>query len=160
MTWTYSGDPSSSAKDAVRFAVGDTREAKPLLQDEEIYGLLKAAQDDPASAALAACRGIVFQLGRLRDETVGSVSISYSQQFEHYKSLLGLLQTQLGLFTGFSVYAGGTSLTDSYNIEHDPDRIPPDFARNRPPRVGYGLLGDSPNAPADKGYGEDRLDEG
>lgn len=40
MSWTYSGDPSKSQKDAARFAIGDTDSAKPLLQDEEITYLI------------------------------------------------------------------------------------------------------------------------
>ena len=36
MTWTYSGDPSSSQLDSYRFKIGDTIPDEPLLQDEEI----------------------------------------------------------------------------------------------------------------------------
>ncbi len=36
MTWTYSGDPSSSDKDEVRFLVGDTDTSDQLVSDEEI----------------------------------------------------------------------------------------------------------------------------
>jgi len=37
MTWSYSGDPTTSMKDAVRFTIGDTDGNHQLLQDEEIY---------------------------------------------------------------------------------------------------------------------------
>ena len=111
------------------------------------------------SASVAACRGILFSLGRLRDETVGSVSISFSQQFDHYMSLLGTLEGQLGIFGGFSVYAGGTSLSDSRNVTEDPDRIPPDFYKARPARQDFGIVANSPNAPR-SGYGEDADREG
>lgn len=40
MAWSYSGDPASSDKDAVRFWVQDTDSAVPLLSDEEIQYLL------------------------------------------------------------------------------------------------------------------------
>lgn len=36
MSFTYSGDPSASELDAVRFAIGDTVAVAALLQDEEI----------------------------------------------------------------------------------------------------------------------------
>jgi len=37
MSWTYTADPSSSSKDAVRYLIGDVNEADQLVQDEEIY---------------------------------------------------------------------------------------------------------------------------
>ena len=40
MSWSYSGDPASSDKDAVRFWVQDTDQSVPLLSDEEIDYLL------------------------------------------------------------------------------------------------------------------------
>jgi len=40
MTWTYSGDPSSSQLDELRFVVGDTRSDEPIMQNEEIQYLI------------------------------------------------------------------------------------------------------------------------
>lgn len=40
MTWSYSGDPASSDRDAVRFLVGDVDTTVQLLTDEEIDFLL------------------------------------------------------------------------------------------------------------------------
>lgn len=40
MAWNYTGDPSSSDKDAYRFHIGDTIEDEPVLQDEEIQFVL------------------------------------------------------------------------------------------------------------------------
>ena len=40
MSWTYSGDPSGSDIDAIRFYVQDTDAADPLITDEEIDFLL------------------------------------------------------------------------------------------------------------------------
>jgi hypothetical protein len=36
LTWTYSGDPTTTSKDEVRFLVGDTDTEDPLVSDEEI----------------------------------------------------------------------------------------------------------------------------
>ena len=36
MTWSYSGDPASSDRDAIRFYIGDTDTTLQLLQDEDI----------------------------------------------------------------------------------------------------------------------------
>lgn len=139
MTWSYSGDPSSNAKDAMRFLLGDTTERMPLLQDEELLACLKASNDNAAQACVLACRGLIAKLARLRDENVGSVSISFSQQYDHYMQLMGSLMGDIGISGSFEVYAGGTSRRDSWQITHDPDRIPPDFRRRRPAQLGTAL---------------------
>ena len=40
MTWSYSGDPSTSELDEYRFLIGDTNPSEPLLQNEEITYVL------------------------------------------------------------------------------------------------------------------------
>lgn len=47
MSWSYSGDPSSSALDKCRFLLGDTNEEAPIMQDEEInYIISEAGSND------------------------------------------------------------------------------------------------------------------
>lgn len=56
MTWTYTGDPSVSPRDRVRFLVGDiTQTAEATLNDEEIEYLLGEWGDDIYDAAEAGC---------------------------------------------------------------------------------------------------------
>lgn len=43
MSWSYSGDPASSKLDECRFLTGDTNEAYPIMQDEEIQYLISEA---------------------------------------------------------------------------------------------------------------------
>lgn len=40
MSWTYSGNPSDSQLNEIRFIIGDTNEAEPIMQDEEIEYLI------------------------------------------------------------------------------------------------------------------------
>lgn len=40
MSWSYSGDPSSSQLDECRFLLGDTIKDQPIMQDEEIDYLI------------------------------------------------------------------------------------------------------------------------
>lgn len=146
MSWTYSGDPQASPLDALRFAVGDTQARRPLLTDQELLACLQQAANNPAAAGVLACRAIVFQLARKRNESVGSVSIQYAQEYEHYTALLTNLEAQGGLAGSFSVYAGGTSLADSDAILCDRDRIPLSFGQRRRRPFGDGLLTSSPDA--------------
>lgn len=88
MAWSYSGDPSTSPKDEVRFLIGDTSEDDPLLQDEEIAYLLDQCGGSALAAAVAACEGIVAKLSREADLRSGATSISASQRHAHYAALL------------------------------------------------------------------------
>ena len=40
MSWTYSGNPASSQRDELRFTIGDTNQAEPIMQDEELDYLI------------------------------------------------------------------------------------------------------------------------
>lgn len=40
MSWNYSGNPASSPVDELRFVIGDTNSAEPIMQDEELQYLI------------------------------------------------------------------------------------------------------------------------
>ena len=52
MSWTYSGDPATSDKDAVRFLTGDTDAGDQLASDEEIAYALSQRPDVRLAAAV------------------------------------------------------------------------------------------------------------
>lgn len=91
MTWTYDGDPAGDRKDEVRFLVGDTTEATALAQDEEIEYLLSQhvpKENKPAwLAAAATCDAIAGRFARQVQQSIGSLSRSAQQMFEHYRDL-------------------------------------------------------------------------
>lgn len=125
--FSYTG-PGNSLKDQVRFLVGDTKPNDPFLQDEEIRYLLQQGNMQPNVAAIAACEAIMSQLARSRDESVGSVSISFSQALKGYESMLARLKRQL-VFSGDALpYAGGISLQDKYQARQNRDWQRPDFS--------------------------------
>lgn len=90
MTWTYSGDPASNNRDAVRFLVGDTDTTDQLISDEEIAYLLDVYIEAP-SAAVGAARSIAAKFSRQSDQarTVGDLSLSesFSQKSNQYHHL-------------------------------------------------------------------------
>ena len=71
MTWTYSGDPTTSDKDEVRFYLQDTDVATPYMSDEEIDFLISEWQprfdNNIGIAAVAA--------DRLADRYAGVVDV-------------------------------------------------------------------------------------
>lgn len=79
MTWTYSGNPANSSRDAVRFLVADTDSNDPLITDEEIAYLLDLYTEAP-SAAVGAARAIAAKFSREADQarTVGDLTLSES----------------------------------------------------------------------------------
>ena len=47
MTWSYSGDPSESEIDALRFQLSDTDASNPIFTDEELQFLLDEYGESP-----------------------------------------------------------------------------------------------------------------
>lgn len=56
MSFSYSGDPSESALDLLRFTLGDTDAAEPIMQDAEYEYLIAQYPADPNKLLAAAFR--------------------------------------------------------------------------------------------------------
>lgn len=106
--WTYSGNPASSAKDEVRFLVGDTDTNDQLVSDEEIAFVLGVHADSASinyAAAAVVAEGIAAKFARKMDKSVGSLSVQAKQQRDHYVELARDLRRK-----------GGLSATGSYGV--------------------------------------------
>lgn len=124
-TWTFSGDPSASDKDGVRFLIRDVDSNDQLFSDQEIdYALtLKGSQ---MSAAALLC-DMAATSGALTDKQVGDLRISGSQRASQYRALGEQLRKQVSY--GVGIYAGGISHADKERYETDPDVNQPAFYR-------------------------------
>lgn len=129
MTWTYSGDPSSSNRDAVRFAIGDTDSTDEQLSDAEIAYLL-AEHGNVYAAAQEAVRNLLAKFARLVDKSVGDLKISYSQRLAAYRALLDRLGERQLLEHG-TIYAGGVSQARKDIVEDDDDLVQANFRRDQ-----------------------------
>lgn len=78
MTWTYSGDPSSSSRDRLRFLIGDTDPDDPQITDEEVAAQLTIS-GGPVVAAAALARSLSAKYSRKIDKSIDGLSISFSQ---------------------------------------------------------------------------------
>lgn len=99
MSFTYSGDPSTSTLDAIRFALGDTVEELALLQDEEINYLItqypnKSGLLAAAFRQAATCLGI-----RAVKRTLGPQSEDPTARLNYYKYMADKYEKNL-LYTG------------------------------------------------------------
>lgn len=127
MTWTYSGDPSSSDRDEVRFLVGDTDTSDQLVTDEEIaYAVTEEA--DNLMAASRVAKAIAAKFARLVDKSVGDLKISYNQRQKAFLDLASELEKRSNE-SGAAPYAGGISISDKETVVDDADRVEPAFKR-------------------------------
>lgn len=87
MTFTYTGDPSVSDRDKVRFLIGDTDSTDALVSDEEIEWSLGEA-GSIYQAAHDLCTVIASKFARLAtSKSVGDLSLSYADRAETYHRL-------------------------------------------------------------------------
>ena len=85
MTWSYSGDPSASEKDAVRFLIGDTDTDDQLLSDEEITYVITESGGSKYQAAHDAAYAIASKFSRMaQSKSVGDMSISYADRAQAF----------------------------------------------------------------------------
>lgn len=91
MSFSYSGDPSKSFKDQVRFLLRDMA-APGILSDEEIFYLINE-YGDPVSAAVTGAQTIAGNYASRVDKTVGPLSIRYGELSMRYEDLANRLIT-------------------------------------------------------------------
>lgn len=92
-TYTYSGDPNTSPKDAVRFYLHDRGPDTWLFSDEEIEFML-ATQGNiwGAAAELAIVQSTKYT--DMRDKTVGPLSIRYGEVANRWLELAKSLRSR------------------------------------------------------------------
>jgi hypothetical protein len=92
MAWTYSGSPSSSPLDEVRFLIGDTNVDDQLLANDEIAYLLSQNGADVYAAAIGGVRGLIAKAARQVETSrqVGDLTLTVKagDRIAQYESLL------------------------------------------------------------------------
>lgn len=134
MSWSYSGDPSTSALDSVRFLIFDTDTAAQLLSNEEINYLLSQESNNVYAASAHAAMQLSAKFGRRGSKSVGDLSIDYDQQATFYRDLSVALRREraMRVGTGAAIFTA-QSIDDKQAREDDTDRVKPKFARNNGP---------------------------
>ena len=92
--FTYSGNPSDSLKDEVRFRIGDTEDDFPMLLDNEIEFLLSSNNDNVLNTCIAACNVILAKLAKEVTYKIGPESVNASDRHTQYKSTLKTLMEE------------------------------------------------------------------
>ena len=101
MAFTYSGNPSSSDADFVRFAIGDTNASAPILQDAEIGYIVSITEGTTVAYRLAvAFRAAATALAaKLVKRSLGPQSEDASKRHEYYTRLADKYE-KIGSFSG------------------------------------------------------------
>lgn len=123
-SWSYSGDPASSPKDAVRYWIQDTDETDQKFSDAEIAFVL-TAYPDPLRAGAQCARTLAAKYAKRVNRRVGDLAISYSDLSKHYYDLADELDRKADLSS--TPYAGGTSKSDKRKVAQNTDRAQPPF---------------------------------
>lgn len=106
MTATYSGDPSSSAKDEIRFLLQDTDMTDALLQDEEIsyfVSLLSTVYGNNIATAAHLADIVANKFAREVSISADGVSIGAQELQDKYRDMAKQLRYQWHQIAG----AGG-----------------------------------------------------
>jgi hypothetical protein len=123
MTFTYSGDPSTSTRNYVRFLLNDTDSTDALFSDEELNYVISEWGGDAYNSARECAEILIARFSRLADsssKSVGDISVSesYSSKVTHYKELAESLLRRQMRKSPPSPWANSESLksTDDRNI--------------------------------------------
>jgi hypothetical protein len=127
MSFSYSGDPSLSGLDEVRFLIGDTNAATPQLQDDEVLYLISKTGNNRYAAAQAA-EALASKYASMPNMTIDGLSIQYDQLQRHYIALADQIRTGSPLTA--IPYAGGISISDKIAAYQDDDRTQPTFHKH------------------------------
>ncbi len=129
MAWTYSGDPASSDKDAVRFLILDTDTNRQLLSNEEINYLLADENSHVLFAAARAAEQVSATFSKKAGVQVGDLKLDFGKTSAFYTSKAQELRRE-GSIRGASPFAGGRLISDKDAETKDTDRVPPFARRN------------------------------
>lgn len=127
MAWTYSGDPASTSKDAVRFLTGDVNIDEPLKSDEEINWAL-SQNSNIYAASLTIAESILSYLSLQADvEEIGPIKSVYSKRVENYSNRVKDLRVKVSSNASMIPYGGGIDATDKVTQAEDTSIVKPNF---------------------------------
>jgi hypothetical protein len=132
MTWTYSGDPSQSDRDAVRVRVGDINQSDQLLQDEVIdYFIAQytGGSNIALRASIDAARAIAAYFARESTYRIGQVSETLSRKSEAYERTAKELTRELRQLAVVSAKSVAIKTADKATQEADTTLVQPYFRR-------------------------------
>lgn len=134
---SYSGDPTTSAKDAVRFHIGDTDPTNEYLNDAEINYMLTNNNNYVFKTAHQACYQIAAKLSRYVNESVGQVRVELSNLSKQYIDLGEQLKQQMYKDGDPQIIAGGITKSDKESNTQNSELVIPKFTKDMEENNSY-----------------------
>ena len=125
LQWNYSGDPSTSDLDYVRFRVGDTIPTDPLVDDREIQAMI-AQEVNLLMAAASIAEHLAARFARKVAITVGPVSKGMDKLAESYRQLAKDLKKE-AYSSGALPSFPATKVADKEALQQDDTLTKPNF---------------------------------
>lgn len=125
MSWTYTGNPADSTKDAVRFLVGQTSTSDPVVvSDQEITWAATQCGNSYATAVMVGEAMLQQYAGKdAQSLTVGNLSETYGDRAARLQVTLMNLKRQSGMRNVVPV-AGGLTIADQQSRAADTSLTP------------------------------------
>lgn len=121
---TYSGDPATSAKDEVRFWLGDVNMSRPIWFDPEIeFIVVKVPNTRMAASHLLEIKAQEY--ARKADIRVGDVSKAYTKAADSMKKFADALKDDA--LKNARPFFGGLSKSGKRSLADDTDATQPQF---------------------------------
>lgn len=128
MSWTYSGDPNESTKDAVRFLVADTKVDDSFVTDEEISWALTQSNDDVYAATVIVAKALSAQFSTLADEEIGPLKFKYAERAKNYEKIASRYDNDSSKAIALTgIYCGGISVSEKEESRFDTSLVQPSF---------------------------------
>lgn len=134
MAWTYNAAAlATSARDRVRFFIGDVDSTRQQLQDEEIDYIL-TQEPYTTSAAAVCCDALAAKYAFLVNTENSELRVSAAARHKHYMDLAKRLRAGGAadvpgdpdvVLAG--AYAGGTSVSSKQALDANLDNVEPQF---------------------------------
>lgn len=128
MSWSYSGNPKASNKDAVRHILSLTDSNNQLKQDEEIEWELSQEGDSVEDAAANIAESLAAMFAQRAKRESGPIQVDYQDISERYMNIANRLRSRDSSSVGRRPVAEDSGRKK--NQRDRSDRVSPFFTRD------------------------------
>jgi hypothetical protein len=124
MSFTWTGDPSASIIEEIRFLIDDRDESKPKFNDEEINFAYEEEGSIYGAAAML-CEQLATRYADAVNRALGPLRVDLSDKSNNYANRAAQLRKRAVAYA--KPYVGGISLSKKEEFDADSDLIQPIF---------------------------------
>lgn len=136
MAFSYSGDPSNSDLDAIRFLLDDTDSTDYQFEDAELEYLIGLFPNNIYYAAAVGAERLASKFSSSPNISADGVSYSQGSLARNWFNRAKELRYLGKRLNRAKPYVGGISESDKESVENDEDRVEPHFTVDMHENVG------------------------